>query len=260
MRSFIAVPDSLRPGPLRMISIRDTSSGRWAFNSLATGMEFKGREFSESMGDGAGTTGVSSRTGVTGDVLGKGMGVEYGFGRVKSFGIGCSDGIDDLHLGEVTLFNAAWMGVFTGEGEDGRSMSMVIGLMYIRGSSDGTGKGPGALHAITDIFGACGGHTILGAAKAPFGANKHLIRVPRPAFGGNWVYTRGEGSFSLSLPRLEVLKAFSESFWAGVSSRLTSSGPLPGRHFGASRGLTAVPGDTLPALTSDVWRFVRSMH
>ncbi len=42
-----------------------------------------------------------------GDVLGKGMGIEYGFGRVKSFGIGCSDGIEDLCLGEVTLSNAA---------------------------------------------------------------------------------------------------------------------------------------------------------
>ncbi len=152
------------------------------------------------------------------------------------------------------------MSVLTGGDEDGRSRSMVIGLIYVRGSSDGTGKGPGALYAIAGIFGACGGHTILGAAKAPFGANKHLIRVPRPAFGGNWVYTRGEGSVSLSSPRLEARKAFSESFWTVVSGGLMSSGPLPGKHFGASRGLTAGPGDTLPALTSEVWRFVRSMH
>ena len=71
MRSFITIPDLLRPGLLRIIGIRDASLGRWAFNSSATGMEFKGREFSESMGDGAGTTGASSRTGITGDVLGK---------------------------------------------------------------------------------------------------------------------------------------------------------------------------------------------
>ncbi len=77
------------------------------------------------------------------------------------------------------------MGVFTGEDEEGGSRSMVIGLMYICGSSDGTGKGPGALHTIMDIFGACGGHTILGAAKAPCRANKRLIKVPHPAFGGN---------------------------------------------------------------------------
>ncbi len=62
---------------------------------------------------------------------------------------------------------------------------MVIGRMYVHGSSDSKGRGPGAVHAIIDSFGTGGGHTTFGAAKAPCGANKCLIKVPHPAFGDN---------------------------------------------------------------------------
>ncbi len=75
--------------------------------------------------------------------------------------------------------------MFTGEGEDERLRSMVIGHMYVRGSSDGKGRGPGVPYAIMDSFDAGGGHTILGAAEAPRGANNCLIKVPHPAFGDN---------------------------------------------------------------------------
>ncbi len=149
------------------------------------GMEFRGKSFSESMGDGTGSTGISSRTGVTGDILGKGRDTEYGFGRVKSFGIGWSAKIDGFCWGEVTRSKTACIGVFTGKGEDEWPRSMVISCIYVRGSSDSKGRGPGAAHAIMDSFGAGGGHTILGAAKAPHGANNCLIKVPRPAFGDN---------------------------------------------------------------------------
>ncbi len=62
---------------------------------------------------------------------------------------------------------------------------MVIGRMYDRGNSDGNSRGPGAVYAFVDSIDAGGGHTILGAAKAPCGANNCLIKVPCPALGGN---------------------------------------------------------------------------
>ncbi len=148
-------------------------------------MEFRGKSFSESMGNSTGSTGVSSRTGVTGDVLGKGRGTEYGFGRIKSFGIGWSAKIDGFCWGEVTRSKTACIGVFTGEGEDERLRSMVIGRIYVRCSSDGKGRGPGVAHAIMDSLGTGGGHTTFGAAKAPRRANNCLIKVPRPAFRDN---------------------------------------------------------------------------
>ncbi len=77
------------------------------------------------------------------------------------------------------------MGVLTDEGEEMRPRSMVIGRMYDRGNSGGNGRGPEAVHAFVDSIDASGGHTILGAAKAPRGANNCLIKVPRPALGGN---------------------------------------------------------------------------
>ena len=69
-----------------MMGIRDASSGKKAFHILATGIEFRGRSFSESIGDGGELTGASSRTGVIGEVRGSGM--EYGLGRVNSVGSG----------------------------------------------------------------------------------------------------------------------------------------------------------------------------
>ena len=86
--SFIAVPDFLRPGLLMMIGIKDASSGKQVFNSSATGIEFKGKSFSESIGNGVDSTSTSSRTGITGEVRGRGRGMEYGLGRVSSLGMG----------------------------------------------------------------------------------------------------------------------------------------------------------------------------
>ncbi len=77
------------------------------------------------------------------------------------------------------------------------------------------------------------------------------------------MYTRGESSISFTSLRLEVLKAFGESLWAGASNGLASSKPQPGEHFGASRELTAAAaasGDALLALTSEVWCFARRMR
>ena len=71
-----------------MTGIRDASSGKKAFCISATGIEFRGRSFSESIGDGGEPTGASSKTGVTGEV--RGSGVEYGLGRANSVGSGRS--------------------------------------------------------------------------------------------------------------------------------------------------------------------------
>ncbi len=97
-----------------MTGISDASSGKKVFRSSATGIEFKGRSFSESIGDGGESTGASSRTGVTGKV--RGSDVEYGLGRVSSMGFGWSAKVDSLDWDEVTWFRAAWIGVSTGKG------------------------------------------------------------------------------------------------------------------------------------------------
>ncbi len=103
-----------------MTGICDASSDEKAFRSLATGIEFRGRSFSESIGDGGESTGASSKTGVTGEV--RGSGVEYSLGRVSSVGFRWSAKVDSFDWDEVTWFRAAWMGVSTdegaGEGED----------------------------------------------------------------------------------------------------------------------------------------------
>ncbi len=108
-----------------MTVISDASSGEKAFRSLATGIEFRGRSFSESIGDGGEPTGASSKTGITGEV--RGSTVEYGFGRVSSMGLGWSAKVDSLAWDEVTWSRAAWIRVSrvstdegAGEGEDKR--------------------------------------------------------------------------------------------------------------------------------------------
>ncbi len=82
--SFTAVPGFWGLGPLKMTVIKDASFGENAFRSLATGIEFRGRSVSESMGDSGEPTGASSKTGVTGEVRGR----EYGLGRVSSVDLG----------------------------------------------------------------------------------------------------------------------------------------------------------------------------
>ena len=108
-----------------MTGISDASFDKKAFHILATGIEFRGRSFSESIGDGGEPTGALSRTDVIGEV--QGNGVEYGLGRVSSVGSGWSAKVDSLDWDEVTWFRAAWIGVSgvstgegTSEGEDKR--------------------------------------------------------------------------------------------------------------------------------------------
>ena len=68
--------------------------------------------------------------------------------------------------------------------------------MYVRGSNGGKVKGSGVVSSLADFFVTGGGHTILGAAKAPRGANSCLIKVPLPALGGSGVYFSGRSLFS----------------------------------------------------------------
>ena len=99
--SFTAVPDLRGPGPLKMTDVSDAPSGKKVFCSSATGIEFRGRSFSESIGDGGKPTGASSKTGVTGEV--QGSGVEYGLGRANSAGFDWSVAkVDSLDWDEVT--------------------------------------------------------------------------------------------------------------------------------------------------------------
>ena len=88
--SFTAVPGLRGPRPLKITDVRDAPSGKKAFWISATGIEFRGRSFSESIGDGGEPTGASSsassKTGVTGEVTGSG--IEYGLGRANSMGSG----------------------------------------------------------------------------------------------------------------------------------------------------------------------------
>ncbi len=88
--SFTAVPGLRGSRPLKMTDVRDASSGKKAFWISATGIEFRGRLLSESIGDGGEPTGASSgassKTGVTSEVIGSG--IEYGLGRANSVGSG----------------------------------------------------------------------------------------------------------------------------------------------------------------------------
>ncbi len=106
-----------------MTGICEVSSDEKAFRSSATGIEFRGRSFSESIGNSGESTGALSKTGVTGEV--RGSCVEYGLGRVSSVGFRWSAAkVDSFDWDEVTWFRAAWMGVSmsegAGEGEDKR--------------------------------------------------------------------------------------------------------------------------------------------
>ena len=109
-----------------MTGISDASSGRKAFCISATGIEFRGRSFSESIGDGGEPTGTSSRMGVIGEIRGSGM--EYGLGRVSSVGPGWSAKVDSFDWDEVTWFRAAWIGV--------------SGVSTVEGTSKGEDKQP----------------------------------------------------------------------------------------------------------------------
>ena len=86
-----------------MTVIIDASFGAKAFLSSATGIEFRGRSASESMGDGGEPTGTLSKTGVTGEVRGR----EYGLGRVSSVDLGWSAKVTSLAWAGVTWSKAA---------------------------------------------------------------------------------------------------------------------------------------------------------
>ena len=109
-----------------MTGINDASSGRKAFRISTTGIEFRSRSFSESIGDGGEPTGASSRTGVIGEI--RGSGVEYGLGRVSSVGSGWSAKVESFDQAEVTWFKAAWIGV--------------SGVSTVEGASKGGDKRP----------------------------------------------------------------------------------------------------------------------
>ena len=186
--SFTAVPGFQGPGPLKMTVIIDVSSGAKAFLSSATGIKFRGRSFSESMGDGGEPTGASLSTGVTGEVRGR----EYGLGRDSSVDpdwSAWSTKVDSHAWAGVTWSKAAWSRVSwvstdegAGEGGDKRPWSMVIGRMYVRGNSGGKVEGSRAVSSLAGFLATGGGHTICGAAKAPRGANSCLIKAPLPVF------------------------------------------------------------------------------
>ena len=80
--------------------IKDASFGKWALSNSATGIEFRGRSFSESTGEDTGSVKGSSRIGVKSDVLGRGT--EYGLGSNRFSGIGGLLQRGCSHWGEVT--------------------------------------------------------------------------------------------------------------------------------------------------------------
>ena len=110
-----------------MTDVRDAPSGKIS----ATGIEFRGKSFSESMGDGGEPTGTSSSTGITDEVRGR----EYGLGRVSDWSAWSAKTVNRAGAG-VTWSRAAWIFVSwesttAGAGEDGDKWldSMVIGRM-----------------------------------------------------------------------------------------------------------------------------------
>ncbi len=80
--------------------IKDASFGKWVLSNSATGIKFRGRSFSESAGKDTGSVKGLSRTGVTGDILGRGM--EYGLGSDRFSRIGGLLQRDCSRWGKVT--------------------------------------------------------------------------------------------------------------------------------------------------------------
>ena len=111
---------------------------------------------------------------------------------------------------------------------------MVMGRMCARGSSGGKVKGSRAVSSLADSLATGGGHTILGAAKAPRGANSCFIKVPLPALGGSGVHLNGESSFGRTLLGL-LGKVFGASPGTDVSIGVTSFTHCSPGHNDASR-------------------------
>ena len=108
-----------------MTDCRDAPSGRIS----ATGIEFRGKSFSESIGNGGEPTGASLSTGVTGEVRGS----EYGLGRVSDWSAWSAKTVNRGGAG-VTWSRAAqifvsWESTAAGEDGDKRPDSMVMGRM-----------------------------------------------------------------------------------------------------------------------------------
>ncbi len=110
---------------------------------------------------------------------------------------------------------------------------MVIGRMCVRGSSGGKVKGSRAVSSLADFLTTGGGHTTIGAAKAPQGANSCFIRAPLPVLGGSGVHFNGGSSLGCALLGL-ARKAFSVSPWIDVSIGVTSFEPCSSGHNDAS--------------------------
>ena len=110
---------------------------------------------------------------------------------------------------------------------------MVMGRMCARGSSGGKVKGSRAVSSLADSLATGGGHTILGAAKAPRGVNSYFIKVPLPALGGSGVYLNGESSFGCMLLGL-LCEVFGASPGIDVSIGVTSFKHCSPRHNDAS--------------------------
>ena len=124
---------------------------------------------------------------------------------------------------------------------------MVIGRMCVRGNSGGKVKGSRAVSSLADFLATGGGHTTLGAAKAPRGVNSCFIRVPLPALGGSEVHLSGGSSLDYALLGL-ARKVFCVSPWIDMSMGVTSFKPCSSGHGDASgRSATTVSGDTATA-------------
>ncbi len=114
--------------------------------------------------------GASSSTGIVGEVRGR----EYDLGSDSSEGHGWSAKTVSRAGAGVTWSRAArifvsWESTAAGAGEDEDKWpdSMVIGRMYVRGSSGGKVEGSRAVSSLACLLATGGGHTIRGAAKAP---------------------------------------------------------------------------------------------
>ena len=108
-----------------MTVVRDVPSGKIS----ATGTEFRGKSFSESMGDDGEPIGASLSTGVAGEVRGR----EYGLGSDSSVGRAWSAKTVSRAGAGVTWSRTAWIFVSwestAGEDDDKRPDSMVMGWM-----------------------------------------------------------------------------------------------------------------------------------
>ncbi len=121
---------------------------------------------------------------------------------------------------------------------------MVIGRTCVRSSSGGKGEGSRAVSSLAGFLATGGGRTILGAAKAPRGANSCLISAPLPRLeGGNGA----GGTDSLGVALWESSDtALSDSSWTDVSMGVSSFVPLSFGVFAAMVGMSSEAAAKMP--------------